>query len=150
MKPNKRTQPKSRLCKSCKEPFKPFSSLQKVCGVACSIKLVREDNLKAIKKDTRERKRKLKTKSQYAKDAQIIFNQYIRERDNRHSRKTQDIINRLERIQSLDSMSLTATSNANIAILTGQAIRCFIVLALRKELELSLLSGLRENTKRRS
>jgi len=72
---------KPRKCKVCKEPFKPFNSLAKVCSPHCALKLVRLNNEKAIKKDMRERKKKLKTKSQWAKEAQTIFNQYIRERD---------------------------------------------------------------------
>lgn len=36
---------------------------------------------KAIQKDLRERKQKLKTKSDYLKEAQIAFNAYVRARD---------------------------------------------------------------------
>ena len=38
---------------------------------------------KAIQKDLRERKQKLKTKSDYLKEAQTAFNAYVRARDQR-------------------------------------------------------------------
>ncbi len=72
---------KYKPCKVCKTQFKPFSSLAKVCSPHCALKLVRLDNEKAIKRDTRERKKKLKNKSDYTKEAQSDFNRYIRERD---------------------------------------------------------------------
>jgi len=71
----------TRKCKVCKEPFKPFNSLAKVCSPRCALKLVRLNNEKALKKDTRERKKKLKTKSQWAKEAQQAINTYARLRD---------------------------------------------------------------------
>ncbi len=72
---------KYKPCKVCKTQFKPFSSLSRVCSPHCALKLVRLDNEKAIKRDTRERKKKLKTKTDYANEAQSACNAYIRERD---------------------------------------------------------------------
>ena len=72
---------KPKQCKSCKDEFKPFRIGQKVCSPGCAIKLVHEDKAKALKKDTRERKKALKTKSDYANAAQKACNKYIRERD---------------------------------------------------------------------
>ncbi len=72
---------KYKPCKVCKTQFKPFSSLSRVCSPHCALKLVRSDKEKALKKDTRERKKKLKTKTDYANEAQTACNAYIRERD---------------------------------------------------------------------
>ncbi len=72
---------KYKPCKVCKTQFKPFSSLARVCSTSCALKLVRSDKEKAFKRETRALKKKLKTKGQYAKDAQIACNAFIRERD---------------------------------------------------------------------
>ncbi len=72
---------KYKPCKVCKTQFKPFSSLSRVCSPHCALKLVRSDKEKALKKDTRERKKKLKTKTDYANEAQTVINKYARLRD---------------------------------------------------------------------
>ena len=73
-------------CKVCGQLFvKTFSSTQKVCSPECAIKLAR-DNAKKIqeqaeKKKQRERKAKLKSRSEWLKEAQSVFNKFIRLRD---------------------------------------------------------------------
>jgi hypothetical protein len=55
---------------------------QKVCGsVECAAEYARQIREKEERKELRARKEKLKTRSQWLKEAQIEFNRYIRERD---------------------------------------------------------------------
>ena len=73
-------------CKVCGKAFiKTFSSTQKVCSPECAIKLARDNAQKAQeraeKKKQRERKAKLKSRSEWLKEAQSVFNKFIRLRD---------------------------------------------------------------------
>lgn len=77
-------------CKNpaCRQPFTPMNSMQNVCHYKCGLalaaiqrarkeaQLARED-----RKSARERKERLKTRADYAADAQKAFNAWIRERD---------------------------------------------------------------------
>ena len=72
-------------CKVCKTDFVKTRPLQRVCGFECamhegSIKaaIVR---VKAERQDTKERKAKLMTRSDWIKRAQVAFNGFIRARD---------------------------------------------------------------------
>ena len=80
---------KQKQCRSCKSPFTPFNSLTKVCSTKCALELVGQKNeqilnraiksqQKVIRQARRERKEKLKTKSQWIKELQILFNRYNR------------------------------------------------------------------------
>lgn len=80
--------PKPKKCRICKQEYSPFTSLQKTCSIPCSIKLVNADRAKAEagrakerRKDTRQRREKLKTRSDHLADAQRACNAYVRERD---------------------------------------------------------------------
>jgi hypothetical protein len=79
---------KQKKCKSCKELFTPRNSLQSVCGFECSVthtlKLKEKRELnedKARRKQHREALTKLKSRSTWLKEAQLVFNRYIRLRD---------------------------------------------------------------------
>ena len=85
---------KPKICKICSESFIPmFSTTQKTCKkMRCIIELVNlnkekklQRDIKAFKKserkDLRERKEALKSRSDWLKEAQVAFNAYIRERD---------------------------------------------------------------------
>lgn len=79
---------KQKTCKSCKVKFITAKPLQSVCGFECSItyaKTLTEKNnaSNAVKyrKELAIRKEKLKSKSEYLKEAQRFFNIYIRKRD---------------------------------------------------------------------
>lgn len=79
---------KSKTCKVCRIRFVPTKPMQVVCGPQCAtqyawrikakeeVKQAREERLK-----DRANREKLKTRSDYIKEAQIAFNAYIRERD---------------------------------------------------------------------
>lgn len=82
--------PKPKRCKSpeCRQSFQPRNSMQAVCSPKCGLamaaiqrkkreaQLARED-----RKQTRERKEKLKTRADYVREAQQAFNEFIRWRD---------------------------------------------------------------------
>jgi Bacteriophage Lambda NinG protein len=82
---------KTKVCRACKAEYAPQKMGQKVCSPPCAMKLVFEQQRKEDKKaKTAERKadaikrEKLKSKAQWAREAQTAFNQFIRERD-RHA-----------------------------------------------------------------
>jgi hypothetical protein len=85
----KRTEPKPKKCKVCRELFVPtLNTMQKVCGIDCAKTLAISERVKAEKRQAvkerkalRERKEKLKTRSDWMKEAQREFNAYIRARD---------------------------------------------------------------------
>lgn len=80
--------PKPKRCKVCPERFMPRNSMQVVCSPLCGstlarrtrerkeAKLAREDRQKI-----REQRERIKTRSDYLKEAQVAFNAWIRERD---------------------------------------------------------------------
>ena len=76
-------------CKNCKEKFKPSTFNQKFClndlcrdaAIEDILKRVRKKKDKEWNKEKKERKEKLKTLSDYLKELQVIFNQWIRLRD---------------------------------------------------------------------
>ena len=77
---------KRRRCKQCGELFHKQQPMQFVCSPVCAYKYAKtkegkktgEKAKRAIRKAEKE---KIKTKSQWAKEAQAAFNRYIRERD---------------------------------------------------------------------
>jgi hypothetical protein len=79
---------KPKTCRVCKVKYTPRTSLQSVCGYDCSLtytnllaeKKKRADALKS-RKETREKLAKLKTRQQQLKEAQQVFNTWIRMRD---------------------------------------------------------------------
>lgn len=75
-------------CRVCRQPFEPRQPMQAVCGVACAKELAASIRGKAEKqaaikqrKADRERKEKLKSRSELAREAQAAFNSWIRLRD---------------------------------------------------------------------
>lgn len=80
--------PKLKTCKHCRTKFTPDKPLQMVCGFDCAIEYgvkqkqrLAEKKAKADRKVTRERREKLKYRSDYIKEVQIVFNRYCRLRD---------------------------------------------------------------------
>ena len=77
-------------CKNpaCRQPFSQRNSLQVVCSPKCGLALAeinrarkQMDLDRVERKDTRERKEKLKTRADYVREAQQAFNEFIRWRD---------------------------------------------------------------------
>jgi len=75
------TKLKTKKCKACNEKFVYFSSLQKVCSVACSLKHVRNEERKEFNRETKRRKQAIKSRSDWLREVQQVFNKYIRLRD---------------------------------------------------------------------
>ncbi|UQY45284.1 recombination protein NinG [Mixta hanseatica] len=80
--------PKPKKCRICPEKFIPRSTTQTVCSPKCAIQLANqlsERNRKRQEKlqrdELRIRREKLKTKSDWSKEAQIAVNRYIFWRD---------------------------------------------------------------------
>lgn len=78
---------KPKKCAVCGEEFIPFRTTQRVCGPTCAISLgksnIQKQNAKAWQKEKKIRKEKLKTHKDWLKDLQVVFNEFIRERDKR-------------------------------------------------------------------
>ena len=75
-------------CKVCKSTYIAIRPMQQVCSIQCAIDLSRMKAEKAhrksaieTRKQTRLAKEKLKTRSEWAKEAQAAFNAWIRYRD---------------------------------------------------------------------
>ena len=77
---------KRKRCKSCQTLFWPQSSFQVVCSPTCAIAYCKTQAAAGIRKklerqDHLEAKKRVKSRSQWRKEAQQAFNAYIRERD---------------------------------------------------------------------
>lgn len=72
---------KQKKCRHCGEKFKPFQPLQKACSIPCAQALARMEVQRKEKRALRERRQRLKTRSEWLKEAQAEFNRYIRLRD---------------------------------------------------------------------
>lgn len=76
---------KPKACKACGDDFTPFLSTQVACSTSCALKHTKakrlEQQKKEFRKETKRRKEKIKTRSQWLKEVQIEFNKFIRWRD---------------------------------------------------------------------
>jgi hypothetical protein len=72
---------RQKKCAVCAETFKPQRMGQRVCGQACAAVQGARDSQKQERKETRERKAKIKTRSQHIADTQAAFNALVRYRD---------------------------------------------------------------------
>lgn len=79
--PKSLKKPRSKTCKVCKVKFEPTRPMQSVCSPLCAMEKAKTDRTKAEKKQDRQRKLKLKTRSEWIKDAQKVCNLFIRTRD---------------------------------------------------------------------
>ena len=75
-------------CKFCKQPASQKFGLNYFCDTECAYKQARALQIKKIDKDTSERRKRdrellkrLKTRSEWLKELQVIFNRFIRLRD---------------------------------------------------------------------
>ena len=76
---------KMKRCRVCREPFMPRNTLQPCCyKYECQVTYAtahalksQEKRKKQERKETRERKEKIKTRSQWMKEAQVEFNRFI-------------------------------------------------------------------------
>jgi len=79
---------KRKRCRNthCKKLFVPFSSLQIACNGSCALAVAKtkegqKHTEKAMRKETRERRAKVKSKADHLREAQTAFNAFIRKRD---------------------------------------------------------------------
>jgi len=72
---------KRKKCRVCLIYFDARSSTQVVCGWECAFELTVQKRIKTERKETRDAKLRLKTRAEWAREAQTAFNKYIRERD---------------------------------------------------------------------
>lgn len=81
---------KQKTCKACGEKFRPSLSTQKACSVKCALDLAKQPEgqkvgRKAIadreRREIKARKERLKSRADYVREAQTIFNQWVRLRD---------------------------------------------------------------------
>ena len=72
--------PKEPICKSCGDTFVRYNTIQRLC-VKCAIEKVKQGKDKAHRKELKEGRERLKTKSDWLREAQGVFNAYIRLRD---------------------------------------------------------------------
>lgn len=74
-----------RKCVVCREVFQKTQPLQNCCGILCSIQhaknLREKKEAKQWKVEKKQLKEKLKTKSDYEKELEVVVNAFIRERD---------------------------------------------------------------------
>lgn len=82
-----RKEPKPKKCKVCANIFIPARPMQKVCCSTCAYKFATEQSedkkAKAQRKELREAKERIKSRSQWMKEAQQAVNAFIRARDNK-------------------------------------------------------------------
>jgi hypothetical protein len=74
---------KTRKCSYCREQFQPFRMGQKACSVECACQLAREKREKEERKADKVKRDKLKSRSDWLKEAQQAFNRWIRLRDDK-------------------------------------------------------------------
>ncbi|NTU49477.1 MAG: recombination protein NinG [Desulfobulbaceae bacterium] len=68
-------------CRVCKQPYVKLSLTHRACSPTCSIILVREDKDKRYRKETAEKKIQMRSRRDWVKIAQSVFNQWVRVRD---------------------------------------------------------------------
>lgn len=72
---------RQKTCKHCKTKFIPTRPMAIVCSWECGREYIQTQAKKAERKQDRAKRERLKTRSDWIKEAQQAFNAYIRERD---------------------------------------------------------------------
>ena len=73
---------RAKSCKACGSKFEPVRSTQVICfSLPCAIQHTANLKAKRERKETRERKAKLKTRRDWLRDTQAVVNRYVRIRD---------------------------------------------------------------------
>lgn len=70
-----------KTCPSCREKFEPVRQLQVACSIECAIRHTQNLKAKRERKEHKERKAKLKDRRDWLREAQAVFNRFIRLRD---------------------------------------------------------------------
>ena len=72
---------KPKTCRACRTKFEPTRIGQVACDWECAIKYTLSLKTARDRKETKERKAKLKTRRDWLREAQSAFNRFIRTRD---------------------------------------------------------------------
>jgi hypothetical protein len=72
---------KDRKCRVCRTSYQPRSTFQKVCGPRCLPTFLQKERHRKSAREKREGRERLRTKRDWVKLAQSVFNAFIRERD---------------------------------------------------------------------
>ena len=72
---------KAKVCKQCKAEFEPARPLQVCCGPKCAVERATHQRSKKDRAELRIAKERLKSRGDWAREAQTAFNAYIRARD---------------------------------------------------------------------
>jgi len=79
---------KPKRCRYCKTPFEPLKATQIVCCIECAQGLAEKQRIKLessrraiVNREIRAQKEKIKTRADWIKEAQAVFNAWIRYRD---------------------------------------------------------------------
>ena len=72
---------KAKVCKQCKAEFEPARPLQVCCGPKCAIERATHHRTKKDRAELRQAKERLKSRGDWAREAQASFNGWIRRRD---------------------------------------------------------------------
>lgn len=73
--------PRTKKCKACRQPFTAVRPLQAACSPVCALTIARDAREKQERAATKAQREKLKTRSDWLKDAQAAVNKYVRLRD---------------------------------------------------------------------
>ena len=72
---------KVKVCKQCGVKFTPSKPLQSRCSVECAIEAAKVSRTKKDRAELRQAKERLKSRGDWAREAQTAFNAFIRARD---------------------------------------------------------------------
>jgi hypothetical protein len=72
---------KQRKCKICRNLFTKTKPFQSVCGIDCSIAVALKTRDKIVKAQDKVKREKLKSRSDWIKEAQTATNRFVRNRD---------------------------------------------------------------------
>lgn len=116
---------KRKKCKYCKENFNPtYSTTQQVCSYKCAIELNKTKSKKEWSKKKKAGLEKLKTKGDYFKEVQIVFNKWVRLRDRGEVCISCQKPNGAEQAGHYRSVGSSPELRFNEFNVNGQCVRC--------------------------
>lgn len=72
---------RSKKCEVCPNRFVPTRTFQTWCSPDCAVQIAKAARAKDRKREVAAKREKLKTRQEWLKEVQTVFNRYIRERD---------------------------------------------------------------------
>lgn len=70
-----------RKCKTCGTRYEPTRPLQTACSQACAIEQAKSARAKKEAKEDKAKREKMKSRAQWLRETQAVFNRFIRARD---------------------------------------------------------------------